>query len=315
MNPKTLDKYLHAFGNLSQRVNKENGPAPHKPVLLLALLDEIERDAYKNNLITLTPEFIAGFRTYWAALVSSDYWGATMHNPFRHMYQEGWWYFIKNGVEVAPANQTPSLKFMSEEYDGIRLSPDLWQLLQDRVALNSLRNHLLQIHFGKTDVSEVNRKTLDDVLNYEADQLKREAERPFVKRIRERTEETHFLRHTLFPKVIRGIYRDECAVCGLGARYGKSGTSTILDGAHIIPFSESHNDDPRNGISFCKNHHWGFDRGWFTISSNYHVKVSPQLVNGTGYVTDGVMIRLPVAPILHPAPDALEWHRVNVFKK
>lgn len=314
MNPETLTKYLHAFGNLSRRSSREHGKAPHKPVLLLALLDEIERGAFSDNLITITPELIAGFRTYWAAPVDSTHWGATMNYPFRFMYQEGWWHFIKNGESVVPQEDAPSLKYLASVYDGVRLSPDLWLLLQNRVALNEIRNYLLQTYFGKTNVSEVNRETLDDVLNYEVEQLKREAERPFVKRVRERKEETYFLRHTLFPKVIRGIYHDECAVCGLGTQYGKSGASTILDGAHIIPFSESHNDDPRNGIPFCKNHHWGFDRGWFTVSVDYRVEVSPQLVNGTGYVTAGVLIRLPVAPILHPAPDALQWHRKNVFK-
>ena len=312
MHPETLTKYLHAFGNLSRRVSIEHGKAPHKPVLLLALLDEIERGAYADNLITITPELIAGFRTYWAALVNSTYWGATMHNPFRFMYQEGWWHFIRNGESVVPKEEAPSLKYLAAEYDGVRLSPDLWQLLQERVTLSALRNHLLQTYFGKTDVSEVNRETLDDVLNYEVEQLKREAERPFKSRVRERKEETYFLRHTLFPKVIRGIYHDECAICGLSTRCG---SSTILDGAHIIPFSESHNDDPRNGISLCKNHHWGFDRGWFTVSVDYRVEVSPQLVNGTGYVTAGVLIRLPVAPILHPAPDALRWHRERIFKE
>lgn len=310
----TLTKYVNAFSRLHRATTKENGAAPHKPVLLLAILDEISRGAYPHGIITITPELIAGFRTYWAALVTSEYWKATMQNPFRYLHHEGWWHFIRHGSMVTPENQSPSLRFLTEEYDGVRLEPDLWHLLQDIQSLNMLRNCLLQTYFGKQDASLVMRESTETYLYAEAEQLKREAERPFVSRVRERKEETYFLRHTLFPKVIRGIYKDECAVCGLGTQYGESGASTILDGAHIIPFSESHNDDPRNGIAFCKNHHWGFDRGWFTVSADYRVEVSPQLVKGAGYITAGVMIRLPVAPILHPAPDALQWHRENVFK-
>lgn len=311
----TLSKYLTAFANLHRAANGEHGKAPHKPVLLLALLDEISREAYPHGLITITPELIAGFRTYWAALVISEYWKATLQNPFRYLHHEGWWHFVKHGTTVTPEHQSPSLRHLAEEYDGVRLEPDLWQLLQDSHSLNILRNHLLQTYFGKPDASLVVRESTETYLYAEAEKLKQEAERPFRIRINERKEERYYLRHTLFPKVIRGIYHAECAICGLGTQYGKSGESTILDGAHIIPFSESHNDDPRNGISFCKNHHWGFDRGWFTISVDYRVQVSPQLVNGTGYVTPGVLIRLPVAPILHPARDALQWHHYNVFRK
>ncbi|MBC8135801.1 MAG: HNH endonuclease [Fibrella sp.] len=311
MNSVSLAKYLHAFGNLRRAVSREHGKAPHKPVLILALLDEIERHAYPDGLITLTPELIIGFRTHWSALVASTHWNPTMQNPFRHLYQEGWWHFVKGGAEVAPTEGTPSLKFMAENYDGVRLSPNLWLLVQDRIAVDALRNHILQAYFGKKHISEVNRQTLADFLRDEIDRLKKEAARPFVSRIRERTEEVYYLRHTLFPTVIRGIYDGHCAVCGAAAR---SGNSSILDASHIIPFAVSHNDDPRNGISFCKNHHWGFDRGWFTLSDDYRVQVSPQLVNGTGYITAGVPIRLPIAPILHPAPDALQWHRENVFK-
>ena len=311
MNLDILAKYTAAFGNLRRQVSKLHGQAPHKPVLLLALLDEIERGTYESNLITVTPELVVGFRTYWSALVASEHWGATMQNPYRHLYQEGFWHFVKNGEEITPPDTTPSLKWMAETYDGVRLSPDLWQILQDRVALNALRNHLLQVYFNKRDVSEVERESLTDFLYAEVEQLKREAKRPFLTRVRERTEETYYLRHTLFPRVIRGIYDDQCAVCRLSAR---SGNSVVLDGAHIIPFAVSHNDDPRNGIAFCKNHHWGFDRGWFSLSDEYRVLVSPQLVNGTGYVTPNVAIYLPTAPILHPAPDALAWHRANVFK-
>jgi len=29
---------------------------------------------------------------------------------------------------------------------------------------------------------------------------------------------------------------------------------------HLIPFSESRNDHPTNGLALCKNHHWAMDR-------------------------------------------------------
>ncbi|WP_346189974.1 HNH endonuclease [Rubritalea halochordaticola] len=43
------------------------------------------------------------------------------------------------------------------------------------------------------------------------------------------------------------------APCGLRIRL--PGGHTVVDAAHIIPFSESQDDHPRNGIALCKNHH------------------------------------------------------------
>jgi putative restriction endonuclease len=34
---------------------------------------------------------------------------------------------------------------------------------------------------------------------------------------------------------------------------------SIVDAAHIHPFSSSRNNDPRNGLALCKNAHWLFD--------------------------------------------------------
>jgi len=32
---------------------------------------------------------------------------------------------------------------------------------------------------------------------------------------------------------------------------------SLVEAAHIIPFGESQNDKPDNGLALCPNHHWG----------------------------------------------------------
>ncbi|WP_200797117.1 HNH endonuclease [Rubritalea squalenifaciens] len=54
------------------------------------------------------------------------------------------------------------------------------------------------------------------------------------------------------------------APCGLRIRL--PGGHTVVDTAHIIPFAESQDDHPRNGIALCKNHHRAMDRS--LIASN-----------------------------------------------
>jgi len=53
---------------------------------------------------------------------------------------------------------------------------------------------------------------------------------------------------------------------------------TAVTAAHIIPWSYSHNDDPRNGLALCHLCHWTFDEGLVTLTDRYQVKTSPQRV-------------------------------------
>lgn len=305
MEPDPLDSYKERFSRLNRKVSHEHGPAPHKPVLLLAMLDEIERGAYRENLIRPTPDLVAAFRAYWEALVESEYWQPRVDHPFRYLHRDGFWTFVRGGELVTPEDRPYSLLKVSAEFDGVRLAPKLWTLLQDRAAVRELRAHLLQAVFGRARVA---RKENRAVLSCEIARLKAEAQSRFQpRRVREKDNDGYFVRHTLFPRVVRGLYGGACAVCSLST--GTDDGSGIVDGAHIMPFADFHNDDPRNGIALCKNHYWGFDAGWFSISRKYRVLVSDRLRDGLGYVTAGVTIRLPQESQYAPAADALEWHR------
>ena len=49
---------------------------------------------------------------------------------------------------------------------------------------------------------------------------------------------------------------------------------SIVDAAHIHQFSDSRNNDPRNGLALCKNAHWLFDNGLWTLTDDYKVIVA-----------------------------------------
>jgi putative restriction endonuclease len=49
---------------------------------------------------------------------------------------------------------------------------------------------------------------------------------------------------------------------------------TIVDAAHIAPFRSSKNNDVRNGLSLCKNAHWLFDVGLWSLDDDYRVIVA-----------------------------------------
>ncbi|MFN2456303.1 MAG: hypothetical protein ABR577_19065 [Pyrinomonadaceae bacterium] len=58
--------------------------APHKPLLLLAVLDSISQGIIKNNLIELTPDLCETFTLYWARLMPPDKRG-DISMPFFHL--------------------------------------------------------------------------------------------------------------------------------------------------------------------------------------------------------------------------------------
>lgn len=314
MNTHLLDKYLDLFSRLNRHRTDEVGFRPHKPILLLALLDEVERGNIKENFVAITPELVAAFRAYWRTLVPASNMKERIFYPFRYLVGDGLWELVKDGrtLTTKEVGYPTSLNQLISLIDGGRFASDLWELLQSRIAINALRAHLLKLYFSTTQ-SEVNERLPPNPIEDEIARLISEAQSKFRPNMtRAKKDDGEFVRHALFPRVVKSLYNEACAVCGLAAKVGKG---TIVDAAHIMPFSLFHNDDPRNGVALCKNHHWGFDAGWFTVTHEYKVLVSPKLQNELTYITSNVRLHLPIRAEYSPEPQALTWHYTHKFLK
>ncbi len=125
-------------------------------------------------------------------------------------------------------------------------------------------------------------------------------------------------RDAVFGKAVVGLYNYKCAFCGL--KVNNSLSQNIVDGAHIEPFNISFNNEITNGISLCKNHHWAFDKGWFSINDDYKIIVAKDLQeespNAKRKMQDfnGEIILLPDATKYapdqyYPSHKSLKWHR------
>ncbi len=66
--------------------------------------------------------------------------------------------------------------------------------------------------------------------------------------------------HRLFSIAVREAYRHRCAFCG-GIYGGVPNFRSGLEAAHILAWSKYDLDEPHNGMSLCKTHHWAFDAG------------------------------------------------------
>jgi putative restriction endonuclease len=70
----------------------------------------------------------------------------------------------------------------------------------------------------------------------------------------------------------------------------------------------------------CKNHHWAFDRFWFTINDDYTIKIAEKLHEYSPNATPmkqfhGQQILLPNKKQYHPRTEALAWHRQTFLDK
>ena len=64
------------------------------------------------------------------------------------------------------------------------------------------------------------------------------------------------------------------ALASTGYRLMLVTSGMIIDAAHIHQFADSRNNDVRNGLALCKNAHWLFDNGLWTITDDYTVRVA-----------------------------------------
>jgi putative restriction endonuclease len=89
--------------------------------------------------------------------------------------------------------------------------------------------------------------------------------------------------------------------------------------AHIIPWSVSHNDDPRNGLALCRLCHWTFDEGLLGVSHHYQV-IATKALTAYGNIAGHLLtlherpIFQPVEATLWPDRDALRWHRAECLR-
>jgi hypothetical protein len=140
---------------------------------------------------------------------------------------------------------------------------------------------------------------------------------PFIAEDKAIYQVTKEKRDQAFKRVVLEQYGYQCAVTGL--KY-HSGNLIEAQAAHIISKSKKGSDDPRNGITLSRTAHWAFDKGIFTISDQYEIIVHPKAKNAslnkfTIMDMHGIQINLPEDENYYPHPEAIEWHKREVFDR
>ncbi len=129
------------------------------------------------------------------------------------------------------------------------------------------------------------------------------------------------VRERAFRKVLLEEYRCLCTVCQSKFILKQKDDEPLIEAeaAHIISVKAKGPDDPRNGLSLCRRHHWAFDNGLFTVTDSNEIKVSPTVLQAERRRFDleeyeGESLVPPAHEICRPHEDALHWHQKKKFR-
>lgn len=316
-----LQKYLRAFKKL--RIDRAHGIAPHKPVLLLSVLQAFQNNLISDNRIYITPELIALFKTNWNLLVITPH-DCRFALPFYHLTRDLFWKLVpKPGFESILQIKASMRSFanLNAAVECAVIEDELLSLFQEKYSNSILQQFLLDEYFPETKKnfsnSDSGQQKIFDVIEQKI--LKEEAEeyrREIKELMRQQNEEELFLRGSLFKREIPKIYNNTCCISGM--RIDAVVSISMVDACHIIPFSVSYDDTVTNGIALCPNLHRAFDGGLISIDENYRVMVSNSFREDNSKYSirefEGKEIQLPNLKSYHPLDKNLEWHRYNVYK-
>lgn len=318
MNNQALNSYLQKLTHLN-RANTLYGKAPHKPVLLISIIELIEKGLTQNNRVYVNTDLVGTFQENWRLLVN------TLHQPdftqpFYYLQSEKtggkqfWYLQPKLGCQINA--HIKSVNKLAEVLDYGYFLEDLYLLLTDPVSRSIIKTVLLDTYFPTTKGIFIESKVKGDGYIHDLKEFILNEPEAQYKHIKIETEEDVFVRGGLFKKLVPKVYDSTCCFSGmrLESIYGHS----YIDACHIVPFSLTHDDKVNNGIALCPNLHRAFDRGLVSIDTDYRILISQQITEIEEHPyslkqLEGRKMRLPFGSRHYPSLENIKWHRENLL--
>lgn len=308
-----LTYYLAKISKL--RVDRTHGTtAPHKPLLLLSVIDLFERNIITSNRIEPAPPIVESFLKYWYLLSAEK---PRIFLPFYHLKSDKFWHLHpKNGYEQVfnLTRQFSSMKQLAEIVSFASLDEDLFRLLQIPESREIIRNTIIKVYFPEkaqmfqsliNENREIN--AIENLLIEHAENKNAEISQAVFDTPK---------RNIAFRRTIIRLYDYTCAACRL--RIITLDGESAVEAAHIYPFAQSWDDSIGNGLSLCPLHHWSFDKGLFSIDDGYRIIVSKNFEeSGNEYLLlrnlQSKEILMPKEKPFRPSLTMIRWHRQNTF--
>lgn len=268
-----LKKMRAASGNIWTDDTKKK--APHKPLLLLSVMDLIEQGDITSSIIYPSTDLLDTFNRY-SQLVMPQSKNTSMAYPFSRIRNDGgFWRMIPHeGYSADVEYNINSMRKLKEIYICAIIDEDVFTLFQDPESRSYLRNVIISHHFSlpvgrRLRIQYENNVAASDYSRY----LLMVAENQLIFNIDGDCQQS--VRDQGFRKTIVKLYEHRCALCGI--RLMTPEGHTMVEAAHIVPWSESKDDRPVNGLCLCRLCHWSFDEGLMSVDEKYQVLVSDRV--------------------------------------
>lgn len=286
-------------------VNKSSGhESPHKAVLLLTLFDLIESGRAHGNRFKIDDVLIDTWSSYFS-IVRAGRDKPNWNNPLYHLSFDRIWKLIpKNGgpdpYRSPGTGGTPSKTWIRSNIDFGQLDPAVYRLASSPLTVPHLRAAVISRYFpAHWDALHMQSST--NIMSLSGE--------PRVGQELDDGSSLADARDAAFRKLIVDLYDNRCAACRLAMVVDDI---VFVDAAHLIPWNESHNDYPTNGLALCKNHHWAMDRHIIApgVDRLWHVsgRVDPQIRDNLELINlEGRELLPPSDPDYVPDEAYLRW--------
>ncbi len=146
-----IEKYRHQFTKLNVARMKGQA-APHKAILLLAILEMIEFDLLKQNRITVSDDLTDAFSYIWKRYIGeSTVFKDDIQQPYWYMKSEPFWTLCHSDGSIVISDETkPSLTALKLDYYA-QLDVTLYELLHNQTSRATLRVALISKYLTPQD--------------------------------------------------------------------------------------------------------------------------------------------------------------------
>lgn len=274
---------------------------PHKPVLLLAIMDLIETGEIVDNRIQPGDRLRELFRSYFEVVKQGND-QCSPENPFYFLSGESFWQLVMAEGEThiydgVAHKSAPSWRQLQARVSHAEIDPGLFAHMANPVDREILRGAIYRRYFPK--LREALQLLCMEHTQKPGSEAQSAAEDPAEMPGRD----------SGFRKIIREIYDYRCSACGLRIHISNV---TLVEAAHIMPFHLTRNDNPTNGIALCRNHHYSMDQGLIAPGPDLRWHTSGQLDGRRDGEADLLQldrqgILLPKDKKYYPDEEALEW--------
>ena len=295
--------------------------APHKYCMLLALLDIARAGELNGNAIEYGPTLLDRYADYFAAVAGPSHHPNpyfpfyALSSPLRDGTNSFWQLVSLPGREsvLEALGGARSHKQIFENVSHATLDEALFELLKNDQAVDLLAESLAsQLARGHTELSAMMQhiNVLEGASRYERQLRLQPRNAEFVVRDVVVESLSPAVRDPAFRRVVVQAYDYRCSATGL--RVLLPDGAVMVEAAHLVPFSESRNDSPRNGIALTPNMHWALDKYLIAPTPDFTWKVSQQLDDRVPDFNDlvrlsGKKLFLPTDKTLWPDREGLEW--------